>query len=76
MFKPILIGIGHVATGLAALAVVRFIMDINLSPAIAGGVMAGVVIYASQHAYNMGKKDGMSAAQQVEQDRTDEDEES
>ncbi len=76
MFKSILVGIGHVATGLAVLAALRFIMDINLSPAIAGGVMAGMVIYASQHAYNMGKKDGMSAVQKVEEDRTDEDEES
>ena len=71
MFKPILVGIGHVASGLAALVVLRFIIDINLSPAIAGGVMAGIVIFASQHAYNLGKKDGASAAQKVEEDRTD-----
>ena len=75
MFKSTLVGIGYVASGLAALVVLRFIMDINLSPAIAGGVMSGTVIFASQHAYNLGKKDGASAAQKGEQDRTTEGEE-
>ena len=40
MFKSTLVGIGYVASGLVALVVLRFIMDINLSPAIAGGVMS------------------------------------
>ena len=33
-------------------------------------------MFASQHAYNLGKKDGMSAAQKVEEDLADEDEKS
>ena len=32
--------------------------------------MSGTVIFASQHAYNLGKKDEASAAQKVEEDRT------
>lgn len=75
MFKSSLVGIGYVASGLVAITLVRF-WGIDISPAIAGGVMAGMVISASQHAYNLGKKDGASAAQKVEQDRTDEGEES
>ena len=38
--------------------------------------MAGMVMSASQHAYKLGKKEGMSAAQKGEQDRTDGREES
>ena len=77
MFKPTLVGIGYVATGLAAFVVALRFIDINLSPAaIAGGIMAAMVISASQHAYNLGKKDGASAVQKVEQDRTDGGEES
>ena len=75
MFKPTLVGIGHVVAGLAAIVVLRSIMDINISPAMAGGVMSGAVIFASQQAYKLGKKDGASAAQKVEQDRTDRGEE-
>ena len=75
MFKPILVGIGSVASGLLAIYLVR-LWGIDISPAIAGGIMSGTVMFASQHAYNLGKKDGMSAAQKVEQDRADEDEES
>ena len=74
MFKPILVGIGSVASGLLAISLVR-LWGIDISPAIAGGIMSGTVMFASQHAYNLGKKDGISAAQQVEQDRTDEGEE-
>ncbi len=75
MFKSTLVGIGYVATGLVAIVVLRSIMDINISPAIAGGVMSGAVIFASQQAYKLGKKDGASAVQKVEQDRTTEGEE-
>lgn len=76
MFKSTLVGIGYVATGLAAFVALRFIIDSNISPAIAAGIMAAMVISASQHAYKMGKKDGASDAQKVEQDRTTEGEES
>ena len=75
MYKAIGVGIGHVATGLVVIIVLRLI-DINISPAVVAGIMAAMVIPASYHAYNMGKKDGMSAAQEVEQDRTDRGEES
>ena len=75
MFKSSLVGVGYVAIGLVAIVVLRSIMDINISPAIAGGVMAGTVIFASQQAYKLGKKDGMSAGQKVEVDRADEGEE-
>ena len=70
MFKSFFVGIGYVASGLVAIALVRF-WGIDISPAIAGGIMAGMVVSASQHAYNLGKKDGASAAQEVEQDSTD-----
>ncbi len=76
MYKAIGVGIGYIASGLAAIVVLRLIMDINISPAVVAGIMAAMVIPASYRAYNMGKKDGMSAAQQVEQDRTDGGEES
>lgn len=76
MFKSSLVGVWYVAIGLLAIVVLRSIMDINISPAIAGGVMAGTVIFASQQAYKLGKKDGMSAVQKGEQDLTDEGEES
>ena len=76
MYKAIGVGIGYIASGLVAVVVLRFIMDINISPAVVAGIMAAMVIPASYHAYNMGKKDGMSAAQKVEQDRTDGGEES
>ncbi len=71
MFKPTGVGIGYVATGLVAFVALRFIIDSNISPAIAAGIMAAMVVSASQHAYKMGKKDGMSAVQKGEQDRTD-----
>ena len=76
MFKSSLVGVGYVAIGLVAIVVLRSIMDINISPAIAGGIMSGTVIFASQHSYNLGKKDGASAVQKVEEDCADEDEES
>ena len=76
MFKLILVGLGHVAAGFAAIAVAEFILRIDTSPAVMTGVMAAMVINASYHAYNLGKKEGMSATQQVEQDRTDGREES
>ena len=76
MFKSSLVGIGYVATGFAAVAAVEFILRIDTSPAVIAGVMAAMVILASQQAYNLGKKDRASAAQKVEQDRTDEGEES
>ena len=72
MFKPILVGIGHVATGFAAIAIAEFILRIDTSPAVMTGVMAAMVINASYHAYNLGKKDRASAVQKVEQDRTTE----
>ncbi len=75
MFKSILVGMGYVASGLAAIAALRFILDINISSAFIAWVMAAMVISASQHAYNMGKKDGASDVQKVEEDRTDEKEE-
>lgn len=75
MYKAIGVGIGHVATGLVVIVVLRLIMDINISPAVVAGIMAAMVIPTSYRAYNMGKKDGMSAAQKVEQDRTTEGEE-
>ncbi len=80
MFKPILVGIGYVATGLVAIAVVRFILRMDISAGVVAGVVAGVmaamVILASHHAYKLGKKDGMSAVQKGERDLTDEGEES
>ena len=76
MYKAIGVGIGYIASGLAAIVVLRLIMDINISPAVVAGIMAAMVIPASYRAYNMGKKDGMSAAQEVEQDRIDGGEES
>ena len=76
MFKPILVGIGHVAAGFAAIAIAEFILRIDTSPAVMTGVMAAMVINASYHAYNLGKKDGMSDTQKVERDRTDGGEES
>ena len=76
MFKPTLVGIGHVATGFAAIVVAEFILRIDTSPAVMTGVMGAMVINASYHAYNLGKKDERSAAQQGEQDHADEDEES
>ena len=76
MFKPILVGFGFIASGLVAIAISEFILRIDTSPAVMAGVMAAMVIPASHHAYNLGKKDGASDAQEVEQDRTDEDEKS
>ena len=76
MFKASLVGVGYVATGLVAFVALRFIIDSNISPAVATGIMAGMVVCASQHAYDLGKKDGMSAVQKGEQDRTDGGEES
>ena len=65
MFKPIGVGIGFIASGLAAIAVSGFILRIDISVGVAVGVMATMVILASHHAYNLGKKDGTSAAQEV-----------
>lgn len=78
MNKPTGVGIRYIASGLAAIAaaiaVVGFILRMDISAGVVAGVVAGVmaamVILASHHAYKLGKKDGMSAAQQVEQDRT------
>ena len=75
MFKPTLVGIGYVATGFAAIAIAEFILRIDTSPAVMTGVMAAMVINASYHAYNLGKKDRASDVQKVEQDRTTEGEE-
>ena len=76
MNKGFWVGVGYIASGLVSLAILRFIIGPNISPTIVTVVMLGVVIFASQQAYKLGKKDGMSAAQEVEQDRTDEGEES
>ncbi len=78
MNKPTGVGIRYIASGLAAIAVVGFILRMDISAGVVAGVVAGVmagvmaamVILASHHAYKLGKKDGMSAAQQVEEDRT------
>ena len=75
MFKTTLVGIGYVASGLAAIVIVGFILKIDISLAVVAGVMAAMVISASQHAYNLGKKDGASAVQKGERDRTTEGEE-
>ena len=76
MNKGFWVGVGSIATGLVSLAIVRFIIGPNISPTIVTVVMVMTVIFASQQAYNLGKKDGASAAQEVEQDRTDGGEES
>lgn len=80
MNKPTGVGIRYIASGLAAIAVVGFILRMDISAGVVAGVVAGVmaamVILASHHAYKLGKKDGMSAVQKVEEDRADEDEES
>ena len=76
MFKASLVGVGYVATGLVSLAILRFIIGPNISPTIVTVVMVGTVIFASQQAYKIGKKDGASAAQKGEQDRTEGGEES
>ncbi len=75
MNKGFWVGVGYIATGLVSLAILRFIIGPNISPTIVTVVMVGTVIFASQQAYKMGKKDGMSAAQKVEQDRITEGEE-
>ena len=78
MNKPTRVGIRYIASGLAAIAVaiavVEFIFRMDISAGVVAGVVAGVmaamVILASHHAYNLGKKDEASAAQKVEEDRT------
>lgn len=74
MNKPTGVGIRYIASGLAAIAVVGFILRMDISAGVVAGVVAGVmaamVILASHHAYNLGKKDEASAAQKVEEDRT------
>ncbi len=74
MNKPTGVGIRYIASGLAAIAVVGFIFRMDISAGVVAGVVAGVmaamVILASHHAYNLGKKDEASAAQKVEEDRT------
>lgn len=73
MNKPTGVGIRYIASGLAAIAVVGFILRMDISAGVVAGVVAGVmaamVILASHHAYKLGKKDGAS---EVEEDRTDE----
>lgn len=71
MNKGFWVGVGSIAAGLVSLAITRFIIGPNISPTIVTVVMVMMVIFASQQAYKMGKKDGMSAVQKGEQDRTD-----
>lgn len=76
MNKSFWVGVGHAASGLVGIAAVRFIFGFDLPFVVVVALICGIGIYALQHAtrhaYNMGKKDGMSAAQKVEQDRTTE----
>ena len=76
MNKGFWVGVGSIASGLVSLAILRFIIGPNISPTIVTVVMLGVVIFASQQAYKLGKKDGMSEGQKIEQDGTDGGEES
>ena len=76
MNKGFWVGVGSIASGLVSLAILRFIIGPNISPTIVTVVMLGVVIFASQQAYKLGKKDGMSDTQKVERDHTDGGEES
>ena len=76
MNKGFWVGVGSIATGLVSLAIIRFIIGPNISPTIVAVVMVMMVIFASQQAYKLGKKDGASAAQKGEQDRTEGGEES
>ncbi len=79
MNKSFWVGFGHVASGLVGIAAVRFIFGFDLPFSIVVGIMCAIGIFAlqhaTQHAYKLGKKDGISAVQKVEVDRTDEGEE-
>lgn len=64
MNKPTGVGIRYIASGLAAIAVVGFILRMDISAGVVAGVMAAMVILASYHAYNLGKKDGASEVEE------------
>ena len=67
MNKGFWVGVGHLAMGIAGIAILqimlRLVYNDSLSPRVAYGALAPMVILAARKAYDLGKKDGAAEAQ-------------
>ena len=67
MNKGFWVGVGHLAMGIAVIAILqimlRLVYNDSLSPAVTLGGLAPMVIFAARKAYDLGKKDGVAEAQ-------------
>ncbi len=67
MHKSMWVGVGHLGAGIVGVVVLkillRLVWDEPLSPTVASGTMATMVMFAARRAYDIGKKDGLAEAQ-------------
>lgn len=67
MHKSMWVGVGHLGAGIVGVVVLkillRLVWDEPLSPTVASGAMATMVVFAARMAYDIGKKDGLAEAQ-------------